>query len=177
MLLYGHPLLCRRKESWGLVSKVLEDVDLSLLVMGDYNQVMEQSDRSSSSSRGIVGAEWAKNFVDRCGLSDITGFGVHFSWTNNRKGRDVTLERIDRAIANGQWLGKFPSAALFVYPIFRSDHSPLLMDTHWEFRDGNRKRPKRFEERWLHIDEVSQITRRVWNLSIKGSMGFGVVQK
>lgn len=54
----------------------------------------------------------------------------------------------------------FPSAALFVHPILQSDHNPSMVDTHCFFRNGRRGRPKRFEERWLYVDDVGQITQR-----------------
>lgn len=105
-------------------------------------------------------------------MTNIQSFGVDFMWTNNRKGRDAMFERIDCAMTNAQWLDSFKSTALCVFPITRSDYSPLLLDTHWVIRDGRRKRPKRFEEIWLHIDEVGQITKHVWELSIRGFSSF-----
>lgn len=79
-------------------------------------------------------------------------------------------------MANPLWLEFFPSAALFVYPVLHSDHSPLLVDTHWVFRRSGRGRPRRFEERWLFVDDVGQITRRVWGQLIQGSVAFRVVR-
>lgn len=177
MLVYGNPLLCRRKETWELITKVLDSFDFSVLAMGDFNQPFDHSDKISCSSRGILGADWAKDFVGKFGLIEVPGFAVHFTWTNNRKGRDATFERIDRAMADAKWIKLFPSAALFIYPIMRSDHSPLLIDTHWVVRNGVRKRPRRFEERWLNLEEVGQITRRVWEQPVVGSIAFKVVQK
>lgn len=55
MLVYGHLFLCKQKETWGLFSKVLKAFNLPLVVMGDYNQAFEQSDKMSSFSSGIVG--------------------------------------------------------------------------------------------------------------------------
>lgn len=159
------------------MGKVLVNFDLPLMIVGDYNQVLDPFDKLSSCSRGMVGVEWLRAFVEKFNLANIPGFGVHFTWTNNWKGRDVTFERIDQAMANPAWLEFFPSAALFVYPILHSDHSPLLVDTHWVFRKRGRGRPRRFEERWLSMGDVSQITRRVWEQSIQGSVAFRVVQK
>lgn len=60
-------------------------------------------------------------------------------------------------------------------PFQRSDHSPLVIDTHWV--DMIKHRPKRFEEVWLKDDGVKQIIARVWAMSFSGSMTFQLVQK
>ncbi|KAF7147204.1 hypothetical protein RHSIM_Rhsim03G0017400 [Rhododendron simsii] len=42
---------------------------------------------------------------------------------------------------------------------------------------SGRGRPRRFEEKWLFVDDVDQIRKRVWEQSIQGSVAFRVVQK
>ncbi|XP_058188448.1 uncharacterized protein LOC131306305 [Rhododendron vialii] len=145
VILYGHPYLCHRKDTWEFLGKVLVNFDLPLMSVRDYNQVLDPSDKHSTCSRGLVDVEWFREFVENFNLANIPGFGVHFIWTNNRKGRDVTFERLDRAMANPLWLEFFPLAALFVYSILHSDHSPLLVDTQWVFRRSGRGRPRRFK--------------------------------
>lgn len=64
---------------------------------------------------------------------------------------------------------------MLTLPIHCSDHSPLILDTRWDF--GSKGRPKRFEEMWLYCDEVSQITKKVWNIQFSSSAAFKLVQK
>lgn len=72
-------------------------------------------------------------------------------------------------------LDQFPKATVCFLPIHRSDHSPLILDTHWSF--STKHRPKRFEEAWLQCEKVGQIIRKVWELQFRGSTVFSLVQK
>lgn len=148
---------------------------LPILVAGDFNQILSLEDKFSFCSKRIGGAEWLREFITKFGFCDVQTFGVHFTWTNNRGGNDCTYERLDRAMANLGWRGLFPRAAALCLPIQRSDHSPIIIDTHWCVKARNR--PKRFEEIWLRRDEVKQIVGRVWNMSFNGSLSFQLVQK
>lgn len=100
---------------------------------------------------------------------------MFYTWTNNHKGDCATFERLDRVMGNEEWCSRFSRAAVLVLPIRRSDHSPLILDTNGiEIR---RTRVKRFEEMWLQCDDVSQITKKVWDMWVEGSMAFRLIQK
>lgn len=78
-------------------------------------------------------------------------------------------------MANQGWFELFPEAALLNLPIHRSDCNPLVLDTCWAMK--RQRRPKRLEEVWLKCEEVSQISRRVWEMRVLGSIAFKVLQK
>lgn len=79
------------------------------------------------------------NFFMSTGLSD-TGFsGNSYTWTNNRQGDDMILERLDCLLVNGYSIAAhgFPKVT---YPsIFASDHSPILSEN-----ENNMKAKSRF---------------------------------
>lgn len=52
-------------------------------------------------------------------------------------------------MASKEWMSLFLRAAALCLPIQWSDHSPLVIDTHWVVR--LKLRPKRFEEYWLGV--------------------------
>lgn len=174
-LVYGHPRLNERKWVWDFLSGYLEQLNMPMLVVGDYNQILTMGEKLSANLRSPGGIEWLQDFSRGLGLSEVRSFGVFYTWTNNREGDEATYERLDRAMANRDWKAHFPNAAVLTLPIQRSDHSPLVVDLYWSDKPGHR--PKRFEEIWLRAEGVRQIINRVWNLSFSGSNGYQLVQK
>lgn len=73
VLLYDHPYLCRLKDTWEFLEKVLISFDLPLMIVGDYNQVLDPSDKLSTCSRGLVGVEWLREFVENLILRTFRG--------------------------------------------------------------------------------------------------------
>lgn len=105
----------------------------------------------------------------------MPSFGVMFTWSNNRSGDAATYEKLDRAMGNAAWSQMYPKAALLILPIFRSDHSPIILDTHWQQKSY--QRIWQFVEAWVGIDAVRQIAKKVWDVLLNGSFAFEVIQK
>lgn len=105
--------------------------------------------------------------MDGCGLFDVPSLGVKYTWSNKRRGEGATYEKLNRAMSNIQWSQVFSNVGLLVLPIFRSDHSPIVLDTHWQQKPYQRIR--RFEEAWLRQDAIAQMTKKVWALCLEGS--------
>ncbi|XP_058192210.1 uncharacterized protein LOC131309618 [Rhododendron vialii] len=98
-VIYGHPVLSRREDTWVFLGEVASKLSGPLLVMGDFNQVLNDDEKWSTNTGQIRGWNWCSNFVTRCGLSDIPSFGVKFTWSNNQSGDAATYEKLDRAMA------------------------------------------------------------------------------
>jgi len=85
--------------------------------------------------------------------------GDRFTW---RRGQ--IRERLNRALANPQWVDMFAHAALINSEMPRSDHRSILLDMSY-FRgthgsDSGVKR--RFEARWLQEETVEEIIKTAW---------------
>ncbi|CAI9115959.1 OLC1v1016985C1 [Oldenlandia corymbosa var. corymbosa] len=62
-------------------------------------------------------------------LQEVAYSGNKSTWTNNRKGQEKILERLDRAFANPLWLDTFSEASVIKLPIRVSNHGPLFLST------------------------------------------------
>ncbi|KAF7134864.1 hypothetical protein RHSIM_Rhsim08G0012400 [Rhododendron simsii] len=174
-LMYGPPVLREREAFWKLMIEEVSQLSGPVMLIGDYNQVLNHGEKWSRSGQCIQGLGWLQDFVDKCGLFDIPSFGVNFTWSNNRNAEFVTFEKLDRAMGNSLWNQIFTSASLSILPIQRSDHSPIILDTHWQ--KPKRRRTFRFEEGWIGCEDVRQVTRKVWEIPVVGSVTFRMVQK
>lgn len=76
----------------------------SLMVMGDFNQVLFHDEKLSSSKSAIKGMDWLDHFVNLFCLRDVPNVGVKFTWASNRSDGLVTYECLDRAMSNLEWI-------------------------------------------------------------------------
>ncbi|XP_050242446.1 uncharacterized protein LOC126691441 [Quercus robur] len=112
-----------------------------------------------------------------CGFVDL-GFTVpEFSWQGNRHGQ-VIWERLDRGVANYDWMARFPAATIRHLHCVASDYRPILLvfnlngeATRWK------RKPFRFEEMWLAEKECGAIVKRAWEIQPIGNQMYRVVTK
>ncbi|XP_058769081.1 uncharacterized protein LOC131642937 [Vicia villosa] len=71
-------------------------------------------------------------------------------------------ERLDRALANSEWLASFPLAKLSNLIASHSDHSPILLDCAPVQRVG-RSFQFRFENNWLQEDGITEVVSNGWH--------------
>lgn len=93
----------------------------------------------------------------------MDSFGHPFTWRNNRSNGFIE-EKLDRCVANDNWLSLFPSAQRENIIWDSSDHSPIILrlnnhkDQQWRnFREDNKL--FRFEARWIHHEDFDSF---VW---------------
>lgn len=68
------------------------------------------------------------------GLHDIKTIGGRFTWIGKRS-KYLIMSRMDRAVANSDWLEMYPTATVTLLPWIGSDHRPLLLSinaTKWK---------------------------------------------
>lgn len=117
------------------------------LCLGDFNVVIQQSEKwggrpvsSCSTMNGM------RHFLWQTGMLDLGFSSSPFTWTNDREGNGLILERLDRGVANGEWRTLFPRTTVTHLTRHASDHSPILLNTVGD--SDNHPRPFRFESFW-----------------------------
>jgi hypothetical protein len=96
-----------------------------------------------------------------CGLEDIGYSGEIFTWKRGR-----IQERLDRAVANGDWIQIHPGATLEHLEYTKSDHRPLLLDTEGEnLNQVRRSRSKKFEASWLQEKGFQERVLKAWEVA------------
>lgn len=99
-----------------------------ILLIGDFN-LLEFSYQKQGGSNKMLGVQSFRNWKLEHGLNDIRSYGVPFTWTNNTTNEEAIFECLDRAYANDDWLIIYPDCHVWNYPIFISDHGPILFDS------------------------------------------------
>ena len=86
----------------------------------------------------------------------------------------MVWERLDRAVANSEWLSLFPGLAVIRLDAIFSDHKPLLIQL-----DGiptRNHRPWRFEQVWLKETTCHTTVEAAWVNSIFSLNPMNVVE-
>ncbi|KAI5334705.1 hypothetical protein L3X38_024838 [Prunus dulcis] len=106
-------------------------------------------------------------FIDDCEVVLLAATGVPFTWCNGHHDNTIIYERLDRALANPDWMRLLPHSELQNLHIMRSDHGPIFLKCN----QISRRIPKafKFEAMWLAHKDFDQVVSQVWNCSHGGN--------
>ncbi|OMP10800.1 Endonuclease/exonuclease/phosphatase [Corchorus olitorius] len=162
----------KRKQVWDQLIELSFNIpkDEEWIILGDFNQVLNNGDKLSDTSSQLRGAGDLQSCLDICSLAEVPNKGLYFTWSNRREAGQCTWERLDRAFANANWFQKFGNVVLTNLPITASDHSPLLLQ--FDKKDGFRRRPYRFEMMWSTNEQCEEVIKESWSQEVAGSDAF-----
>ncbi|XP_019167807.1 PREDICTED: uncharacterized protein LOC109163512 [Ipomoea nil] len=123
---YGYPERHRRKEAWQLLRSLSARSTLPWLVMGDYNDLLDQSEKLGRAPHPGWLINRFREAVADCGLQDIPFGGHQFTWVKSRGTSRMIQEKLDRILASESWLDLFEGARAQSLPTLYSDHLPLV---------------------------------------------------
>ncbi|KAA3486529.1 reverse transcriptase [Gossypium australe] len=120
---YGSPYVNSKNDTWILLRKLREDQSHPWLVNGDFNEIMYCFEKSGGIPRDKRKMEAFRETLEECQLEYIgySGPGLH--------GKEETLERLDRGVANEKWKILFPTGNVHHLPHSMSDHCLFLLNT------------------------------------------------
>lgn len=125
---YGHPDQSQRTHSWTLLRRLAGMVDLLWVCMGDFNEVMADSEKFGGLKKKWQAIAEFREAVADSNLEDMGFSGPIFTWSNKRGGTSTILERLDRGLFNDQWKSMFQHFTIRHLDFWGSDHRPLLLD-------------------------------------------------
>ena len=87
-------------------------------------------------------------------------------------------ERLDRGVANYEWLARFPTGRIKHLNCFTSNHRPILLslDASGEHKKWNRK-PFCFEAMWVSDSRWHDVITRAWDCTLNGTPMFATASK
>lgn len=124
---YGSLNRLKRKLLWEGLQSIAPNHSIPWLILGDFNTILSPSEKRSPFNIGER-CNFFGNFVDSCALQDLGFSGPSFTWQ-----RGGTFLRLDRALANDDWMSTFPQCLVQHLTHIKSDHLPLLLSTSPKF--------------------------------------------
>ncbi|KAL4603668.1 hypothetical protein ACB092_10G140800 [Castanea dentata] len=137
---YGHPETHRRYESWQLLAFLNNQSQLPWLCLGDFNEILSISEKEGGTIRTQSQMERFREVVNYCNFQDLGYSGSDFTWSNMQEGNDCISLRLDRALANQEWVDRFRSLKVHHVADSTSDHHALLISDSTSKRYAKEKR-------------------------------------
>ena len=104
---YGEPVTHKRVESWNLLQELNSRMTLAWLCLGDFNEITRQSKKLGGSVRSQAQMQLFRDAIDECGFMDLGFTRSQFTWKKHFNDGHSVWERLDRGMANREWLLRF----------------------------------------------------------------------
>ena len=133
------------------------------VVFGDFNEIINFDGKLGWLERDARQMEGFRECLFACGLIDMGFVGQRFTWCNGRIGEKRTLVRLDRIVANEDWLTLFLEAKVYHRVMVASDHCLLSLSLR---KRGPRRIVKKrfmFEEMWTREEVCGEVIEKDWD--------------
>ena len=186
-IIYGFHNNADKARLWQELLDMKLELEYPLLLMGDFNEVRKPDERKGCISFNNSMIEF-DSWINEMGLVEVPLIGRKFTWR-----RGASSSRIDRVLAEPQWLQNIPTLRLSAIRCSLSDHIPLLVkseEVNWgakPFRsiDAWFSHPgflKFVEEEWKGYGEMNvlekfrnlKVALKKWNKEIFGSIDHNI---
>lgn len=165
--IYGAPNREDRPKFWESLSEIGAQRSAPWLLTGDFNDLLDNSEKVGGPLRWEGSFLSFRNFVSLNGLWDLQFSGNSLSWRGTRYTHFIQ-SRLDRAMANIEWMEMFPAARSEYLRFEGSDHRPML--THFDQHLKKKKGLFRYDRRLSEKPEVRTLVETTWNSSSTDSV-------
>jgi hypothetical protein len=173
--IYGPPEKFNNSIFWDSILNERKDYLGPWLCIGDLNVILSQDEKYGGRPFACSSTDSFRSFLDSFGMIDLGFSGNPFTWTNKRQNHHLIKERLDRGIANSQWVHLFPHYAVLHLHAQVFDHNPILLDS--SPADLTLPRPFRFEEFWTFDASCNAVISRAWVKNFHGSYAYILLKK
>lgn len=111
-------------ESWVLLNHLKTFLPLPWLCVGDFNEIVEQSEKEGATMRRESQMRGGLEMLWRRDLSDLGYIGPQFIWCNHIMDDSFTKERLDWGVANRDWCYRFPAVEVIIFGCMHVEPSP-----------------------------------------------------
>jgi exonuclease III len=165
----------RREMFWSILSSLGNSYGGAWLLLGDFNSILSAAEKSGGREFGSASYGNFVDFVHSYALVDLGFVRNKYTWSNHRTRRDNIRERLDRGLANQNWVHLFPNALVNHLTATHSDHCPILVSTVGSYR--NLSKPFRFEAFWTQDQSSHSVVALAWLPEVEESPAFSVSRK
>ncbi|KAL6224830.1 hypothetical protein ACLB2K_003685 [Fragaria x ananassa] len=130
------------------------------LVVGDFNVVLGSHEKKGGAPVCARSCEEFQAMSDICQLVHIDTKGAQFTWARRKGVRGNVELRLDRCLANLDWLDAWDQFDCFTLPRLSSDHNPLIMSFSKDF--GARHSLFRFRKMWVEHSDFNDFVKQCW---------------
>lgn len=119
-------------------------------VMGDFNEILTQPEKQGGRCHTSLHIKQCHNAIESIGLNNLGWKGQKYTQSNWHIDESFTKERLNRTLANREWMLNIEGKAVETIPSSRLDHIHIMLyinDNHLSVPD--RQRLYRFKAKWI----------------------------
>ncbi|GKB92823.1 RNA-directed DNA polymerase, eukaryota [Tanacetum coccineum] len=152
---YAPQDLSEKKMLWDYLSFVIGNWDGEVVIMGDFNEVRDISERFGSIFNKH-GAEAFNSFIANAGLVEVPLGGCSFTWCHKSAQK---MSKLDRFLIYDNLMCSCPSISSTSLDRFLSDHRPIIMrEAHYDYGPI----PFKFFHYWFELDGFDKLVDQTW---------------
>lgn len=126
---YSWPEVEQRFKLWALLNHLRSFVNCLWMCIGDFNAILSSSEKLSKRPEQARLIDDFREALELNELEDLGYHGYQFTWNKKRPREANIRERLDRAVATGNWREKFPLTTVTHLSSYASDHAPIILQT------------------------------------------------
>ncbi|XP_020686436.2 uncharacterized protein LOC110102440 [Dendrobium catenatum] len=165
--IYGSKDVYNRRFLWNGLEKHITN-DWPLVIGGDFNCLLAKEDKIGGRKFNFsLGPREMKYFMTSNDRHELNFIGPRMTWSNNKKGYDRIMERLDRILVNFVAVNCNQQMVVKHLPRIASDHCPILLNT--SVFPSNSKRSIKFEDVWASYLASFDVVKKAWMRRDSGS--------
>lgn len=102
-----------------------------------------------------------------CGLHELESRGPMCTWHNGQEAENFTMEKLDRVVANYEWLARFPKVEVSINAAVFSYHLPISISVYGDMNLRRQGQGFRNEAKWAKNQECKAVIKKIWQ--VKGN--------
>nr|GEU38334.1 hypothetical protein [Tanacetum cinerariifolium] len=141
---------------WDYLSFVIGNWDSEVIIMGDFNEVRDISERFGSIFNKH-GAKAFNSFIVNAGLVEVPLGGFSFTWCHKSAKK---MSKLDRFLIFDNLMCSCPSISSTSLDRFLLDHRPIIMrEAHYDYGPV----PFTFFHYWFELDGFDKLVEQTWS--------------
>ncbi|XP_050233102.1 uncharacterized protein LOC126681599 [Mercurialis annua] len=172
--IYGANDTMGRTSLWRTISQIAVEVQLPWTVLGDFNAILNNSERRGGLEAVQIDCEQFKECIEQDNLIEMKWTCHEFTWNNNQDGDSRVWRRLHKILISEAWLNSFEAKARVLNSGIY-DHSPLIIQFIEPINVSHK--PLRFFNVWAESNEFMIIVGDSLAESVEGHQMFKVVIK
>ena len=160
---YGEPRRENRWRSWALLQHLKQLSGSPWLCAGDFNEILEATEQFGGVTRPEGLMDGFREAVSTCGFTDLGFIGLPYTWDNRQHGSRNVKARLDRVLADANFLSFFKDVKVWHVQTTESDHCCLVIECLRETRNNRRRRRNfKYENMWRRDPSYADLVKDSW---------------
>ncbi|XP_058746815.1 uncharacterized protein LOC131619766 [Vicia villosa] len=165
-VIYASTCYITRRYLWTSLNNIIANNVNPWTFIGDFNAIIGADEYKGSHNPARIPMQDFFHWSDSNKLIHLPTVGNFFTWSNGRRGRQLTEKRLDRVICNLDMLDLCNTVVCHTLSKLKSDHFPLLFT--WDIAKVNIQSQFKFLKMWTLHDDCEKIVKDTWDFKFYG---------